>query len=124
MVALGEIAVHPWCESQPRRILGGMVEFRAASHAGFRSRRFSASATVVVTLAVETSPHTKTPIRSISGQSNWVPLGLTDPDVRWDVLPDRIRPEDWTTEQADPTVPGSVLAAEAERRPEGFYHGG
>ncbi|MGH3815439.1 MAG: hypothetical protein ACRDUV_23810 [Pseudonocardiaceae bacterium] len=46
-----------------------------------------------------------------------------DPGVKWDVLPERIRPEDWVTEQADPAVPGSVMVAEARRPPEGFYPG-
>ncbi len=98
-----------------------MAEFHAASHVGFRSRRFRASATIAVTVEVESSPHPKPPIRRSLGENSWAPLGLTDPHVRWDVLPERIRPEDWTTEKADPSVPGSVLAAEAERRTEGFY---
>lgn len=56
--------------------------------------------------------------------SGWVPAGLQDPTVRWDVLPARIRPDDWTTGQADDAVPGSILLAEVERRPEGFSPAG
>lgn len=40
------------------------------------------------------------------------------------ILPGRIRPEDWTTGQADPAVPGSVLVAEAERSVEGYSPAG
>ncbi len=110
-----------WHQRCSDGILEDMAEFRAASHVDFRSRRFRASATILVTVGVESSPPPRTPIRRRSGESSWVPLGLTDPNITWDVLPERIRPEDWTTEKADPSVPGSVLAAEAERRPEGYY---
>ncbi len=39
-----------------------------------------------------------------------------DPRAKWRVLPDRIPPEQWVTEHADPAVPGSVQAAEDERQ--------
>lgn len=41
--------------------------------------------------------------------------GLGDPRARWRTLPDRIPPEQWVTEKADPAVPGSVRAAEEQR---------
>ncbi|MGH3983985.1 MAG: hypothetical protein ACRDST_15220 [Pseudonocardiaceae bacterium] len=55
------------------------------------------------------------------GQRRNVPAGLAEPGVKWDVLPERIRPEDWVTEQADPAVPGSVMVAETQRLQEWFY---
>jgi hypothetical protein len=39
-----------------------------------------------------------------------------DPRARWRALPDRIPPEQWVTEKADPSVPGSVEAAEEQRQ--------
>lgn len=99
-----------------------MAEFRAASHIEVRSRRFRASATIAVTVAVGTAA-VPAPSRRPVRESSWVPRGLTDAAVRWDALPARIRPEDWITEHADPAVPGSILAAE-ERRPEILYYPG
>ena len=104
-------------------ILARMVEFQAVSHSEMRWRRFRASATVSFTLTVEESSDGERPIRRTSTKSDWVPLGLREPGVRWDVLPERIPPEQWITGQADAAVPGSILAAEAERRPEGYYPG-
>jgi hypothetical protein len=101
-----------------------MAEFQAVSHAKVSWRRFRASATVSFTLAVDESSDGKRPIRRKSAKRDWVPLGLREPGVRWDVLPERIPPEQWMTGQADAAVPGSILAAEAERRPEGYYPGG
>lgn len=81
-----------------------MTEFEAAAHAEVRSRRLRASVTMAVSVTVDPAPRRRTPV------PGWTPAGLTDPDVRWDVLPDRIRPEDWVTEQTDPAVPGSIMA--------------
>ena len=107
-----------------------MTEIRATSHAEFRLRRVRLSATVSVSVvasvadaAVESRPLPQKRKRTGVGQRRTLPAGLTDPGVRWDVLPARIRPEDWVTEQADPAVPGSVMNAEAQRPPEGFYPG-
>jgi hypothetical protein len=96
-----------------------MAEFRAISHAQFRSRRFRVSATMVVTVATEGSPTAKKPIRRASATHNWVPRGLTDPTVKWDALPERVLPEAWTPELGDAAVPGSLLAADAHRPVEG-----
>lgn len=38
-----------------------------------------------------------------------------DPRAKWRLLPDRIPPERWVTEKADPAVPGSVQSAEEQR---------
>lgn len=38
-------------------------------------------------------------------------------DGTWTVRPDQGRPEEWGTEQVEPAVPWSVLAAESKRRP-------
>ena len=101
-----------------------MTEIRAISHAEFRSRRIRLAATVTVSVvvepAVESGPPARKRKRAGAGRRR-LPVGLTDPAVKWDVLPERIRPEDWLTEQADPAVPGSVMAAETRRPPEGFY---
>ncbi len=40
----------------------------------------------------------------------------SDPRAKWRTLPDRIPPEEWVTEKADPAVPGSVQAAEGDRQ--------
>lgn len=92
-----------------------MGRFRAVSHVEVAGRRVRASATVVVSVTVEEAEPRRRP-----AASGWVPAGLQDPTVRWDVLPPRILPEEWSTGQADAEVPGSLIAAEVERRPEGF----
>jgi hypothetical protein len=102
-----------------------MAEIRATSHAEFRSRRIRLAATVTVTVVaesvVESGPPAPKRKRVGVGQRRIVPAGLAEPGVKWDVLPERIRPEDWVTEQADPAVPGSVMAAETQRLREWFY---
>lgn len=104
-----------------------MAEIRTTSHAEFRSRRVRFSATVTVSVVVDSVVDSGPPARKRKrtgvGQRRMLPAGLTDPGVKWDVLPARIRPEDWVTEQADPAVPGSVMNAEAQRPPEGYYPG-
>ncbi len=98
-----------------------MSVFRAVSHVELRGRRVRASATFAVAVSVEESaPADRRAARRKPAVSGWVPAGLQDPGVRWDVRPERIRPEGWTTGQAEAEVPGSILAAEGERRPEGF----
>ncbi|MDQ4092875.1 MAG: hypothetical protein M3143_05550 [Actinomycetota bacterium] len=100
-----------------------MTEIRATSHAEFRSRRVRLAATVTISVVVESvvefGPPAPKRKRAGVGQRRNVPAGLTEPGVKWDVLPERIRPEDWVTEQADPAVPGSVMLAETQR--EWFY---
>ena len=103
------------------RILDRVAEIRATSHAEFRSRRIRLAATVTVSVVVESGPPAPKRKRAGVGQRRMVPAGLAEPGVKWDVLPERIRPEDWVTEQADPAVPGSVMIAETQRPPEGFY---
>lgn len=98
-----------------------MAFFRAVSHVELRGRRVRASATFAVAVSVEESaPADGRATRRKPAVSGWVPAGLQDPGVRWDVLPERIRPEGWTTGQAEAQVPGSILAAEDEHRPQGF----
>lgn len=98
-----------------------MARFRAVSHVEFQGRRVRARAgfSVTVSVAEEPPPEARAPRRRTTA-SGWVPTGLQDPTVRWDVLPPRIRPEEWTTGQADDAVPGSITFAEVERRPEGY----
>lgn len=101
-----------------------MAMFRAESHIEVRGRRVRASVSVALTVSLEDESAADVRPAERRRPVAWVPTGLRDPGVRWDALPDRIRPEDWSTGQADPEVPGSLLAAEAERRPEGFRPGG
>lgn len=77
----------------------------------------------MVESVAESRPSVPKRKRAGIGQRRVLPTGLTDPDVKWDVLPERIRPEDWVTARADPAVPGSVMAAEAQRPPEGYCPG-
>ncbi len=101
-----------------------MTEIRATSHAEFRSRRVRLAATVTVSVVVESVTESGPPApkrkRAGVGQRRRLPAGLAEPG-KWDVLPERIRPEDWVTEQADPAVPGSVMAAETQRLREWLY---
>jgi hypothetical protein len=101
-----------------------VTEIRATSHAEFRSRRIRLAATVTVSVVVESVDESGPPApkrkRASVGQRPIRPAGF-EPGVKWDVLPERIRPEDWITEQADPAVPGSVIVAETQRTPDGFY---
>lgn len=108
-------------EECPGRILDRVPEIRATSHAEFRSRRVRLSATVTVSVVVESVVESRPSASKRKRAGRRLPAGLTDPGVKWDVLPERIRPEDWLTEQADPAVPGSVMAAETRRPPDGFY---
>ncbi|MGH3535597.1 MAG: hypothetical protein ACRDQV_07000 [Pseudonocardiaceae bacterium] len=97
-----------------------MAEFRMRYGALFTSRRFHASATVSVSV--------------VMGSQKPAPAGLREgnepgpevedqPELRtqWRVLPRSIRPDEWVTETAVKHVPGSLLIAEEQRRPEGYY---
>lgn len=85
----------------------------------FTSRRVSASVTVNASLVIE-SP--KPAVRSAAERHRPATVPDDHPELRarWHALPKRIRPEDWTTQTGITQVPGSLLVAEAERRPEGF----
>lgn len=102
-----------------------MSVFRAVSHVELNGRRVRATATLTLTVTVEEKPpaDVETPLRKATA-TGWVPAGLQDPSIRWDVLPERIRPEDWTTGQAAAEMPGSIIFGERERRPERFGSGG
>jgi hypothetical protein len=39
-----------------------------------------------------------------------------DAGAKWHNLPERIKPEDWVTEQDTDPVPGSVTSADVERQ--------
>ena len=91
------------------------------SRIDYQSRRVRASVTVSVTLAVtDENCRDERGVRRVAPVSGWTPVGLQDPNVRWDELPPRILPEQWSCGQSDDTVPGTILFAEAERRPEGY----
>jgi hypothetical protein len=101
-----------------------MADFRAESRAEVCTRYFRVSASVMVSVSVEEEPAPRRPFRRRAVRSDRLPLGLREPGVRWDVLPPRILPDDWTTGQADAGVPGSLLGAEGERGPDGYYSSG
>jgi hypothetical protein len=89
--------------------------------ARFRSRRVRASATVSVSVVIETPKRAST--RWCAGIEHRHTSDVEDhPELRaqWRALPKSIRPEDWVTETGVKQVPGSLLIAEAERRPEGY----
>jgi hypothetical protein len=99
-----------------------MAEFRMRYGALFSSRRVRATATVSVSVIIE-SP--KRQPRSAVGHR-----GAAEPDDRpelraqWRALPKSIRPEEWVTETGVKHVPDSLLIAEEQRRPEGYYPSG
>ncbi|MGH4011732.1 MAG: hypothetical protein ACRDTH_26795 [Pseudonocardiaceae bacterium] len=88
----------------------------------FTSRRVRASATVSVSVVIESRKPTSTGLRSRI-EHRRAPEAEDRPELRahWRALPKSIRPEDWVTETAAKHVPGSLLIAEAQRRPEGYY---
>lgn len=88
----------------------------------FTSRRVRASATVSVSLIIESRKPTSTGLRS-KAEHRHAPEAEDRPELRarWRALPKLIRPEDWATETAVKHVPGSLLIAEAQRPPEGYY---
>lgn len=98
-----------------------MSLFRAVSHVELNGRRVRASATFTFTLSVEEVPRAEavTPRRKETTRG-WIPAGLQDPSVRWDVLPERIRPEDWTTGQTVAELPESIIVSDRERLAEAF----
>jgi len=88
----------------------------------FTSRRVRASATVSVSLIIESRKPASTELRS-RAEHRRAPEVEDRPELRaqWRALPKSIRPEDWVTETAVKHVPGSLLIAEAQRGPEGYY---
>jgi hypothetical protein len=86
----------------------------------FASRRVRASATVTVSLVIEPpkpASHSVATHRCPAADIEDHP----ELRARWRALPKPIKPEDWVTETGAEHVPGSLLVAEAERRPEGYY---
>lgn len=94
----------------------------------FTSRRVRASATVSVSVVIESRTGLRSEIehREIEhrgAERRRVPEADDHPELRaqWRALPKSIRPEEWVTETGVKHVPGSLLIAEAQRRPEGYY---
>lgn len=98
---------------------GEVVRADAVAHAEVRTRRFRMTATVVLSVEATAAPHERR-----NRATGWVPLGLQDPGVRWGDLPPRVLPEEWVSAQGDGTVPGSIVVAEGERRPDGYAPAG
>ena len=88
----------------------------------FRSRRVRASATVSVSVVIESPKPASAGLRS-GVEHRRAPEAEDQPELRaqWRALPRSIRPEDWVTETGVKHVPGSLLIAEAQRPPEGYY---
>ncbi len=100
-----------------------MAEIRLKCGALFASRRIRASATVSVSLVIG-SPQ---PAVGAEAQRHRTAAETADhPELRarWHALPKTIRPQDWVTETGSTQVPGSLLIAEAQRPPEGYYPAG
>lgn len=88
----------------------------------FTSRRVRASATISVTVVIEAPEPAPTGLRS-EAEHRYAPEADDHPEFRaqWRALPKPIRPQDWVTETGVKHVPGSLLIAEEQRRPEGYY---
>ncbi len=98
----------------------------------FTSRRVRASATVSISVVIERpkqasagrcSDIERRGIEHRGIEHRRAPEAEDRPELRaqWRALPKSIRPEDWVTETAVKHVPGSLLIAEAQRPPEGYY---
>jgi hypothetical protein len=103
------------------------MEFRMKYGALFASRRVRASATISVSVAIESpkpaSPPRRGQLEHRGLEHRRAPETEDRPELRaqWRALPKSIRPEDWVTETGIKQVPSSLLIAEAQRQrpPEG-----
>jgi hypothetical protein len=88
----------------------------------FTSRRVRASATVSISVVIEPPKPAPAGLRP-RAEHRRAPETEDRPELRaqWRALPKSIRPEDWVTETGVKHVPGSLLIAEEQRRPEGYY---
>ena len=88
----------------------------------FASRRVRASATVSVSVVIKSRKPASAGLRS-AAEHRCAPEAEDHPELRaqWRALPKSIRPEDWVTETGVKHVPDSLLIAEEQRRPEGYY---
>ncbi len=90
----------------------------------FTSRRVRASAAISVSVVVE-PPRPAPAELHPRAECRRAPDVKDHPELRaqWRALPKSIRPHDWVTETGVKQVPGSLLIAEEQRPPEGYYHG-
>jgi hypothetical protein len=99
-----------------------MAEFRMRYGALFDSRRVRASATVSVSVVIGSTRHQRHRAHPEIGHRD-----VTEPDDRpelraqWRTLPKAIRPEEWITGTGVKHVPDSLLIAQEQRPPEGYY---
>jgi hypothetical protein len=114
---VGEIAMSGrGCRSADRPAVPERAEFRMRYGALFTSRRIHASATVSVSVVLESTR-----------QRPRAEVDATEPDDRaelraqWRALPKSIRPEEWITGTGVKHVSDSLLIAEEQRLPEGYY---
>ncbi|MGH3754911.1 MAG: hypothetical protein ACRDRP_19875 [Pseudonocardiaceae bacterium] len=88
----------------------------------FTSRRVRASATVSVSVVIESPKPAPAGLRPGAGHRRDAEAeDRPELRARWRALPKSIRPDEWVTETGVKHVPGSLLIAEAQRRPEGYY---
>lgn len=97
-----------------------MAEIRLRCGALFASRRIRASATVSVSLVIG-SPQPAVGAQAQRHRSATETADHPELRARWQALPKAVRPQDWVTETGGTHVPGSLLVAEAQRPPEGYY---
>ncbi|MCA1821192.1 MAG: hypothetical protein LC644_05395 [Pseudonocardia sp.] len=97
-----------------------MAEVRLKYGVLFASRRVRASATVSICLAIGSPSETVRPAAARHDPDTAV---VDHPELRarWHALPKSVRPQDWVTGTGSRHVPGSLLIAEAQRPPEGYY---
>ncbi len=85
----------------------------------FTSRRVRASATVSVSVVIESAQ------QRLRAEAEHRCAAEPDdrPELRaqWRALPKSIRPDEWVTETGVKHVPDSLLIAETQRRSEGYY---
>jgi hypothetical protein len=85
----------------------------------FTSRRVRASATVSVSVVIE-SPKQR-PRAEAEHRCAAEPDDRPELRAQWRALPRSIRPDEWVTATGVTHVPDSLLIAETQQRPEGYY---
>jgi hypothetical protein len=86
----------------------------------FTSRRVRASATLSVSVVIESSK--PAPVgRRLRAEHRRAAEAEDHPELRaqWRALPKSIRPQEWVTETGVKHIPGSLLITEEQRSPEG-----
>jgi len=85
----------------------------------FTSCRIDASATVSVSMVIESTR--QRPGAEVGHRDATEPDDRPELRAQWRALPKSIRPEEWVTGTGVKHVPDSLLIAEEQRPPEGYY---